>query len=171
MLFVGFAQELFFLRASADTNNTNTKQTNNKKKFAVVNNGRYAGFLQHGRHKALAALGLSVEAFQAAGTLMALSELNLRYKAPLRAGDSFVVTTAVAAISAARLTLEQRVLRRVGDGDSDDDELQLACDGSATVVFLDAAYKPIRTPAAVREAFDSKFAQRKAASAAAIAAQ
>jgi acyl-CoA thioester hydrolase len=130
-----------------------------KTKFAVVNNGRYAGFLQHGRHKALAALGLSVEGFQAAGTLMALSELNLRYKAPLRAGDAFVVTTAVAAISAARLTLEQRVLRRV---EVDGDELQLACEGEATVVFLDASYKPIRTPAAVREAFDAKFAQRKA---------
>jgi acyl dehydratase len=40
-------------------------------------------------------LGIVVDEFQAAGTLMALSELNLRYKGPLRTGDTFYATAAV----------------------------------------------------------------------------
>jgi acyl-CoA thioesterase FadM len=51
-----------------------------------------------GRHKAFSSLGLSVSSFQEAGTLMALSELALQYKAPLRAGDLFYITTAVAQV-------------------------------------------------------------------------
>jgi acyl-CoA thioesterase FadM len=51
-----------------------------------------------GRHKALASLGIPVEQFQQQGTLMALSELSLSYKAPLRAGDTFYVTTAIAQV-------------------------------------------------------------------------
>lgn len=51
-----------------------------------------------GRHKAFSSLGLSVSSFQQAGTLMALSELNLQYRAPLRAGDIFYVSTAVAQV-------------------------------------------------------------------------
>jgi acyl-CoA thioesterase FadM len=52
-----------------------------------------------GRHKALASLNMPVEQFQREGILMALSELALQYKAPLRAGDTFYVTTAVAQVS------------------------------------------------------------------------
>jgi acyl-CoA thioesterase FadM len=51
-----------------------------------------------GRHKAFSSLGVSVGSFQQAGTLMALSELSLQYKAPLRAGDVFYITTAVAQV-------------------------------------------------------------------------
>lgn len=51
-----------------------------------------------GRHKALASLGVPVEQFQQQGILMALSELSLSYKAPLRAGDTFYVTTAIAQV-------------------------------------------------------------------------
>lgn len=47
---------------------------------------------------ALEALGLTVEGFQAAGTLMALSRLALDYRGPLRAGDTFYVTTAIAEV-------------------------------------------------------------------------
>jgi len=42
---------------------------------------------------------MSVGAFQQAGTLMALSDLSLQYKAPLRAGDLFYITTAVAQVT------------------------------------------------------------------------
>lgn len=58
-----------------------------------------------GRHKAFSSLGLSVASFQQAGTLMALSELALQYKAPLRAGDVFYITTAVAQVGIMNLTL------------------------------------------------------------------
>lgn len=51
-----------------------------------------------GRHKALASLGLHVEKFQQEGIFMALSDLSLSYKAPLRAGDTFYVTSAIAQV-------------------------------------------------------------------------
>lgn len=51
-----------------------------------------------GRHKAFNSLDMSVTSFQQAGVLMALSELNLQYKAPLRAGDIFFITTAIAQV-------------------------------------------------------------------------
>jgi acyl-CoA thioesterase FadM len=41
---------------------------------------------------------MSVSDFQASGTLMALSELRLQYKAPLRSGDVFYITTAIAQV-------------------------------------------------------------------------
>jgi hypothetical protein len=43
----------------------------------VVNNACYSGFVQHARHKALAAAGLSVESFQQRGVLMALTQQNM----------------------------------------------------------------------------------------------
>lgn len=49
-------------------------------------------------------MGMSVDAFQQAGTLMALSDLSLQYKAPLRAGDLFYITTAVAQVGDADRT-------------------------------------------------------------------
>eukprot|EP00879_Flechtneria_rotunda_P020383 GHRR01021445.1.p1 GENE.GHRR01021445.1~~GHRR01021445.1.p1 ORF type:complete len:276 (+),score=25.11 GHRR01021445.1:689-1516(+) len=66
--------------------------------FQVVNNAVYASYVQHGRHKAFQSLNMPVEQFQQQGTLMALSELSLHYKAPLRAGDTFYVTTAMAQV-------------------------------------------------------------------------
>ncbi len=45
--------------------------------FQVVNNACYSGFVQHARHKALAAAGLSVESFQQRGVLMALTQQNM----------------------------------------------------------------------------------------------
>ena len=58
-------------------------------------------WLTAGRHKALASLGMPVEQFQQQGILMALSELTLQYKAPLRSRDVFYVTTAMAQVRAA----------------------------------------------------------------------
>lgn len=54
-----------------------------------------------GRHKAFSSLGLDVSSFQQAGTLMALTDLSLQYKAPLRSGDLFYITSAVAQVCAA----------------------------------------------------------------------
>jgi acyl-CoA thioesterase FadM len=40
-------------------------------------------------------MGAGVADYQNRGTLMALSELNIKFKAPLRSGDAFRVETAV----------------------------------------------------------------------------
>lgn len=52
--------------------------------YNVVNNAIYASYLQHARHEALAALGFDADGFARAGTPLALSELNMTFRAPLR---------------------------------------------------------------------------------------
>ncbi|WIA22115.1 hypothetical protein OEZ85_004456 [Tetradesmus obliquus] len=129
--------------------------------FQVVNNAIYASYVQHGRHKALASLGVPVEQFQQQGILMALSELSLSYKAPLRAGDTFYVTTAIAQVSAARLVIDHTVQQVTGHQGAQDKPVA-ACQATATVVFLDDKYRPVRVPGSVKQLFGSLNAEYKA---------
>jgi len=151
--------------------------------FGVVNNGAYAHFFQDARHLALEQLtGTSVAAFLEGGTLMALSELVVRYRAPLRSGDSYVCRVGVERVGGARVTLAQQVVRVVvgaaaagaaaagagagvagaaagpgegeGQGIDGGEEEVLAAEGTATVVFLDRRYRPARMPAEARRAFE-----------------
>ncbi len=55
--------------------------------FGVVNNAVYSSYLQHGRHEALAELGFDCDAFAREGNPLALSELRLAFKGPLRSRD------------------------------------------------------------------------------------
>jgi acyl-CoA thioesterase FadM len=64
----------------------------------------------------LAAIGVEVEAWNARGQLLALSELNLQFRAPLRSRDTFRVTAAFSRVSGARIVLSQKVLRTIGAG-------------------------------------------------------
>lgn len=97
---------------------------------------------------------MPVEEFQAAGTLMALSELTLKFKTPLRAGDKFYVSTAVTQVTGARLVLHQSVVR-LPPSTSTARKPFMVCEAQATVVFLDKAYRPIRTPAAAKHIFQT----------------
>ncbi len=71
---------------------------------------RRAVFLA-GRHEALSALGHDVDSYARRGTPLALSQLALTFRAPLRSRDVFRVTVSVARVTAARLVLRQRILR------------------------------------------------------------
>eukprot|EP00878_Enallax_costatus_P029719 GHUV01032262.1.p2 GENE.GHUV01032262.1~~GHUV01032262.1.p2 ORF type:complete len:145 (+),score=41.97 GHUV01032262.1:705-1139(+) len=131
--------------------------------FQVVNNAVYASYVQHGRHKALKSLNMPVEQFQQQGTLMALSDLSMQYKAPLRAGDTFYVTTAIAQVTPARVVIEHTVQQVSGHQSKPDDRPQVVCQAQATVVFLDGSYKPVRVPGHVKEAFSRLQAEYKSA--------
>jgi acyl-CoA thioesterase FadM len=120
--------------------------------FNVVNNALYGHLFQDARHLALEKIcGRSVSDYLEAGVLMALSELIIRYKSPLRSGDHYVSRVAVADVKGTRVTLAQEVVRVEADGC----EIALAADGSATVVFLGPSYRPARMPAEAREAFEA----------------
>ncbi|KIY99702.1 hypothetical protein MNEG_8262 [Monoraphidium neglectum] len=127
--------------------------------FSVVNNNVYGYYMQHGRHKALKALGAGVGEYQARGILMALSELSIKYKTPLRSGDVFRVDTSVEQVTAARLVMRQAVVREDAGGR----KLSLCAEGLATVVFLDTAYRPIRLPAGEKAVFEALRQQAAAA--------
>lgn len=119
--------------------------------FGVVNNAVYASYLQHGRHEAFSMMGCDVDSFARSGNALALSELSMSFKAPLRSKDAFVVTVSVANITAARVVFKQQVLLEASTSGNSTD--QVVVDAQATVVFLDANYRPVRVPADLRSLF------------------
>lgn len=76
---------------------------------AKVNNAVFSSYLQHARHEALAALGHDVDASARSGAPLALSELTLRFKAPLRSRDAFRVSVWVQKVGGARAVLGQQI--------------------------------------------------------------
>ena len=130
--------------------------------YSVVNNAIYASYLQHVRHEYLASIGLAAQAVAASGQALALSDLHMRYLRPLRSGDHVRGTCRVVTATAARLVFQQQlwlVPRRrrqhdaapveagAGSGGTENNgdlEELLVLDATATVVSLDAAYRPKR---------------------------
>jgi acyl-CoA thioesterase FadM len=130
--------------------------------FGVVNNAVYAQYCEHARHEFLAGATAGRLAAVGAGTTagsaaLALSDFSIKFIAPLRSGDVCRAGVRVARSTPARLVCEQRVelvsagpaTRGGGGGLAPGAPIVAA---TATVVSLDAAYKPRRIPAAVREA-------------------
>lgn len=119
--------------------------------FNVVNNALYPVYFQHARHKYLLACGLPAASATADGGALALSEQTIKFRAPLRSGDTFragvkVQAAAPGAPPSARIVIAQYLVR--------DDGTRVA-DSVATVVSLDARYRPRRVPPAVRAALES----------------
>ncbi|KAK9827703.1 hypothetical protein WJX81_002427 [Elliptochloris bilobata] len=113
--------------------------------FNVVNNAVYANYCQHVRHEFLEYLGLEIAAYDG---LLALSELNMAFTAPLRSRDWVKGSLRLRRCMAARAEFEQQLVRVHGP-DGVDEEVVLTA--LATVVFLTRSYRPTRIPAHIRE--------------------
>jgi acyl-CoA thioesterase FadM len=115
--------------------------------YNVVNNAVYAVYFQHVRHKFLAHVGLPADAAAADGGALALAEQTIRFRAPLRSGDVFRGGLGVRpGGGGARVVIDQYLERADG---------ARVADGVATVVSLDASYRPRRVPVTVRAALES----------------
>nr|CAB3447431.1 unnamed protein product [Digitaria exilis] len=105
-------------------------------KYGVVNNAIYAGYIETARQEMVARLGVCTGTIARTGRAMALSELNVKYFAPLKRGTKFVVMVRVVGIKGVRMRMEHLIATLP--------ERKLVLEAMATVVCLNKDYRPTR---------------------------
>ena len=115
----------------------------------IVYHANYLKFIERARSEMVRAAGISQSAMKAAGGIVfAVRRMQVEFLAPAKFEDELAVETRVAALTGARLDLEQDVRR--GD--------LVLFQARVQVVCLDAKGRATRIPADIRQKL-TRFAQ------------
>jgi len=115
----------------------------------IVYHANYLKFIERARSEMVRAAGISQSAMKAAGGIVfAVRRMQVEFHAPAKFEDELAVETRVAALTGARLDLDQDVRR--GD--------LVLFQARVQVVCLDAKGRATRIPADIRQKL-SRFAQ------------
>lgn len=113
--------------------------------YGVVNNATYLNYLEHTRHEFLHGIGIDPAAVAATGHSLALSEIHVTYRSPLRSREHFRVELTIGEVRGARVAMAQRIVGYP--------EGRLVLEARAVAVFLDERGRPRRIAPEHREAF------------------
>lgn len=80
----------------------------------IVNNAVYLNYLEHARHEYLETKGLSFSELTKQGLHLVVSEVSIKYKDSLRAGDIFSVTCEPTLLSPYRVQFKQEIVHQSG---------------------------------------------------------
>ncbi|MFI5400118.1 MAG: acyl-CoA thioesterase, partial [SAR324 cluster bacterium] len=114
--------------------------------YGVVNNAVYSQYLEHARHEFLIAMGLNAAQVARSGRSLALSEIRIAFRIPLRSRDAFTVTSSISEVRGARVNFSQAIYRA--------GETRPAVEATAVAVFLDERGRPQRVEGELRAMFE-----------------
>ena len=78
----------------------------------IVNNANYFVYMEHARHKHLKSLGVDFVKMHASGFDLVLVQTEMSFKAPLKSGDDFIVTSKLEAMGRIKFVFLQEIIRR-----------------------------------------------------------
>ena len=77
----------------------------------IVNNSNYFVYMEHARHKHLKSLGLDFKKLHDDGYDLVLSEVQMKFKAPLKSQDRFIITSIIQPKGNVRVLVTQTIIR------------------------------------------------------------